>query len=279
MNVLKTAKEAILTFDFSDDAWEDLGEGQYYDGKYVLDYESLDKESLATSLHYFIESNLKRLKNGEEVPLGSSKIGGIPHLPKTWNRPENLEFYAQLNIADFKQFDPEDLFPEKGVLYLFIADDEPEFCNILFYDGSIDQLELKENTNETSTSGAPYQLSFTPKAIFYVEEDDYGFYAETDELIPSDLEEQLASLLKCKFTSDDPDYRIFGRPKFWQSEDIGYDDDNQPEESNKKAPKKNENRVLFFQGSFGEGNIHFWADKDQLKKGILDAAYVTYYGT
>lgn len=279
MSVLKTAKEAILKYPFSDDAWEDLGEGQYYDGKYVVDYETMDKECLAASLHYFIESHLKKVSKGQDVPPGSSKIGGLPHLPQSWSRPENLDFYAQLNIEDFKKYDLENLFPEEGIIYLFIADDDPEYSNILFYDGPKDKLEPKSDASDPSDAETSYQLTFGSQAIFYVEEDDYGFYAEPDELIPIDLEEKITALLNCKLTNDDPDYRISGRAKFWQSEDIGYDDNDQPDENNKKAPKKNENRVLLFQGSFGEGNIHFWIEKEQLKKGIFDGAYVTYSGT
>ena len=76
MSVLKTAKEIILKYPFSDDAWEDLGEGQYYDGKYVVNYETMNKECLAKSLQYFIESHLKKVSKGQDVPPGSSKIGG-----------------------------------------------------------------------------------------------------------------------------------------------------------------------------------------------------------
>ncbi len=66
------------------------------------------------------------------LPLGVSKIGGKPHLPKDFewpyfegetydeiraNRP--LAFLMQVNLADVKPYDAEHLLPEHGMLYFF----------------------------------------------------------------------------------------------------------------------------------------------------------------
>lgn len=66
------------------------------------------------------------------LPVGVSKFGGKPHLPKdfVWpyyegkgfgdvikNRP--LSFLAQINLQEVKQYDKDKLLPENGMLYFF----------------------------------------------------------------------------------------------------------------------------------------------------------------
>lgn len=68
----------------------------------------------------------------EKIALGKSKFGGNPHMPEgfVWpyyegedyeevkaNRP--LTFLAQINLSDVKQYDKENLLPEKGMFYFF----------------------------------------------------------------------------------------------------------------------------------------------------------------
>ncbi len=87
------------------------------------------------SLFEALEKNEIRIayeKATEPLPLGASKIGGKPHLPKDFewcyfeggsydvewgNRP--LAFLMQINLADVKDYDTEHLLPEKGMLYFF----------------------------------------------------------------------------------------------------------------------------------------------------------------
>lgn len=66
------------------------------------------------------------------LPVGVSKFGGKPHLPKNFvwpyyegkgfgdvikNRP--LSFLAQINLQEVKQYDKDKLLPETGMLYFF----------------------------------------------------------------------------------------------------------------------------------------------------------------
>jgi uncharacterized protein YwqG len=68
----------------------------------------------------------------EALPIGSSKIGGRPDMPKDFNwfyyegtdftdetkcRP--LSFLAQINCEDVKKYDKDNLLPSKGMLYFF----------------------------------------------------------------------------------------------------------------------------------------------------------------
>lgn len=61
----------------------------------------------------------------EEIPLGASKLGGLPHLPGDTDWPRNetsgvpLSFVAQVNFAETAPFDSEGKLPKSGMLYFF----------------------------------------------------------------------------------------------------------------------------------------------------------------
>lgn len=70
--------------------------------------------------------------NNLELPIGASKFGGKPDLPKgfdwyyytgenyegiTEERP--LSFLAQINCEEVKKYDKDNLLPEKGIIYFF----------------------------------------------------------------------------------------------------------------------------------------------------------------
>jgi uncharacterized protein YwqG len=98
-----------------------------------------------------------------ECPIGSSKIGGNPDLPPTFqwfyyrgddcneviaNRP--LSFLAQVNCKEASKFDESGLFPKKGMLYFFYEiatmkwgyDPKDKGCaRIYYYDGEISALK------------------------------------------------------------------------------------------------------------------------------------------
>lgn len=58
------------------------------------------------------------------VPIGASKIGGLPDLPEGWiwdkdNEGKSMSFLAQLNLAEIATHDVTDKLPKKGMLYFF----------------------------------------------------------------------------------------------------------------------------------------------------------------
>lgn len=62
--------------------------------------------------------------NEEEIPLGASKFGGLPHVPKRFSWPRRdrqpLMFLAQINLADVPRGHLEPgLLPDNGTLYFF----------------------------------------------------------------------------------------------------------------------------------------------------------------
>ena len=57
------------------------------------------------------------------LPLGQSKIGGVPDLPKHWNWPtfddQPLAFLAQVNLSEIPNNIERESLPQTGILYFF----------------------------------------------------------------------------------------------------------------------------------------------------------------
>ena len=73
-----------------------------------------------------------QINNKEDIPIGTSKFGGNPDVPKdfewfyytgedfngvTQKRP--LSFLAQINCEEINNYDADGLLPSKGILYFF----------------------------------------------------------------------------------------------------------------------------------------------------------------
>lgn len=119
---------------------------------------------------------LKKIeKDDENIPVGHSKFGGIPDLPKEWDYPSYeespLSFLCQINLAEIPF--ATDL-PQTGVLYFFFEDEEmpsyyidedPNTMNsfrVLYFDGDRKKLQrnsefLEENGKEPFPS---YEMSY-----------------------------------------------------------------------------------------------------------------------
>lgn len=275
MNSIQQARQLIASFYFTEDSWEFLDEGSWFDGKYLRCYETINPEILSAAFHHTISCLTGKPLRSSEPPLaGQSKLGGSPHFPEGWKIPEGMTFIAQLNLAELKASDRENLFPEAGIFYFFCAEDDPEFAAVMYFGGTADMLMMPEATDDHV-----YPLTFVSHTIFYIAEDgDYG-YAQSEDLIPEALHRELETLTESTLTNHDHATRIFGKGTFWQSEDVGYDEDDLPDSGSRYVPGKEEERVLLFQCEFGEGNLHFWIDRNALKAGITDNAYATYSGT
>lgn len=86
--------------------------------------EKSDKEKLVKMIRptvgvQTIASDDKNLK------VGKSKIGGRPDLPKDFLWPkvddQSMLFCAQYNLSELTKFDKENILPNKGFFYIFIA--------------------------------------------------------------------------------------------------------------------------------------------------------------
>jgi hypothetical protein len=83
--------------------------------------------------------------NETQIPLGASKLGGLPDLPPSLSWPrlarlqnQALPFLAQINLGETHPFDEEKWLPEAGWLYFFgdpFSGTERDLCRVFFYSG------------------------------------------------------------------------------------------------------------------------------------------------
>lgn len=138
---------------------------------------------------------LTKIKIDEnDIPLGSSKIGGSPDLPPGLEFPRYednyLTFILQVNLSEAKPYDKDDLLPESGMLYLFYeALEQPwgfdgdEGCfMVLYYDGDLGGLERKKSPSSSTEFVAfpAFQLSFET-IVTLPENPEYLDFADDDE--------------------------------------------------------------------------------------------------
>lgn len=106
------------------------------------------KRALRNSIRMYTEK-----VDEDTIPLGTTKIGGKPDVPKGFEWPKYydnpLSFIAQINMAEIVPFDTERILPASGMLYFFYDceqqtwgfDPEDKDCwKVHYYDGSLDEL-------------------------------------------------------------------------------------------------------------------------------------------
>ncbi|AOY15471.1 cytoplasmic protein [Bacillus sp. ABP14] len=154
-------------------------------------------------------------KQAETVAIGSSKMGGIPDLPATFEYPTHkgnpLQFIAQFNLNDLQNVGIDHDFPEKGMLYFFSVENyfeedvnPTEAGRVLYYDVPVEQLrradELQTNYNQCATT---FELTYKLPELFIEDEADSDRFLQLlEELIPDNYD----------------NHQIFGEPFSVQDE-------------------------------------------------------------
>ncbi len=157
--------------------------------------------TLAAFIRHAVE--LKRTESDEEPPLGTSKIGGNPHLPAgfvwpyyegaNWedireNRP--LSFIAQIDLAAAAPYDPNGCLPTSGYLYFFYDvvsqcwgfDPEDAGCARVYYlDVPADAL-----TETPLPADLDEEARVPLSAIAFRTMDELPGYEEFDDLVDTD---------------------------------------------------------------------------------------------
>ena len=191
-------------------------------------YNKLEKNGLA-KYYDFMEPHIKNAvlidmhsASENNIPVGSSKIGGKPDLPKdyklltetsierkrkglfrkseekTVERP--LSFIAQINLSDIKPYDTENLLPSSGILYFFYSSlisglgdyssDKDKF-EVSYYDGDLCRLSRTDFPLDykEETKYKPCQLSFKQGiSLPNWDSDVYNFFDEEDKDFDSFLD-------------------------------------------------------------------------------------------
>ncbi|KAB5485443.1 DUF1963 domain-containing protein [Flagellimonas hadalis] len=215
-------------------------------------------------------------KDEASVPLGTSKMYGLPHLPDSIDFPLGLHFIAQFNCSDLKPYDVDDILPENGIFYFFV-DETLEGISCHYYDGPLDELKIQDYPvqegklpYEDKFKGQPRAISFEESEVIVLSTNVY-WDREIGDLSLVLIDELKQALGDHIITIDDVqghvnvlsgDY-IFGKACFHQNEDH-FDDF--------------ERHVLFFCFRMGEGHVNFFIRKGKLnpKKKLKKQIFAVY---
>jgi uncharacterized protein YwqG len=133
-------------------------------------------EKVANKAKKSINMTLKHV-NEDEIKLGSTKFGGVPHLPKnmSWFKDKNEEpmsFVGQINFEEVAIYDTENKLPSTGILYLFYDIEQPWGFDpkdkgakkIFYFTGQKSELTRTEKPNNIDNElfFKPGKVSFQP---------------------------------------------------------------------------------------------------------------------
>ncbi|MFV0972524.1 DUF1963 domain-containing protein [Bacillus paranthracis] len=154
-------------------------------------------------------------KQEETVAIGSSKMGGVPDLPFTFEYPTHkgntLQFIAQFNLKDLQNISMNHDLPKTGMLYFFTVENyfeedvnPTEAGRVLYYDVPVEQLrrgdELQTNYNQCAIT---FELTYKLPELFIEDEADSDRFLQLlEELIPDNYD----------------NHQIFGEPFSVQDE-------------------------------------------------------------
>ena len=99
------------------------------------------------------------------LPLGVSKVGGCPDLPRGWRHPQDKNgrlfvFHAQLNCREAAPY--QSYLPRTGILYFFVDDEEYAQQAVVRYAQSDVDLERYVYTDRTRFSDPDLDGDFRP---------------------------------------------------------------------------------------------------------------------
>ena len=133
----------------------------------TIQWETADVEKLVGTLRHAI--GFEQLEPSEDHPIGASRVGGLPDLPKDREWPEGDEgkfaFIAQFNVSDFKALDYANQLPASGRFYVFVtmSSDICEEGVVLYSDAPADQLARHPLPEELEHADNVDELGFISK--------------------------------------------------------------------------------------------------------------------
>ncbi|WP_418500384.1 DUF1963 domain-containing protein [Flagellimonas sp.] len=218
------------------------------------------------------------------VPLGASKMYGLPHLPDSIKFPPGLYFIAQFNCSDLKPYDVYNVLPENGIFYFFV-DESCEETSCHYYDGPLDQLKIQDYPEQKRKLSDQKLFRSQPRTISFEESEflvlhsDYYCYEKLGKL-SSALLDELQQALGDHLILDDEDQGghiisgdyIFGDGCFYQG---GYDDEYGDEDDDYA------DHIVLFCFGIGEGHVNFFIRNGELdlNKDINEQIVGVYSGT
>ncbi|MFD3449828.1 YwqG family protein [Microbacteriaceae bacterium 4G12] len=200
-------------------------------------------------------------KKTDILPIGSSKLGGIPDFPKTMEYPtyneKPLTFIGQFNLEDLQKTGIPNKLPQAGMLYFFYFDDfedeayyemlgnpdEKNGWRVIFYEGAIEDLiPVTETDSQYPACHITFERRHSLPQIFIEDEqDEDNFLQLLEELSPDEYN----------------NHQALGVPFSIQNEVF--------EEAEDYVGAKAEDMTLLLQIDSDEENLHMmWGDSGML---------------
>ncbi|WP_243521736.1 YwqG family protein [Bacillus pseudomycoides] len=185
----------------------------------------------------------------ESLPIGCSKMGGLPDVPSTFEYPtyegKELDFIAQFNLADLQGVGMDHDLPETGMLYFFYNvnyQHEGTWC-VLYYNEPTERLQRVNNKQSKYTQCAlTFKLTYKLPELFIEDEADSDRFLQLlEELMPDHYD----------------NHQVFGEPFSVQREVF--------EEAGEYTGIPDHDMTLLFQIDSDYANCHMmWGDLGML---------------
>ncbi|MFC9416607.1 YwqG family protein [Bacillus mobilis] len=140
-------------------------------------------------------------KQAETVAIGSSKMGGVPDLPDSFEYPVHkgnpLQFIAQFNLNDLQNVGMDHNLPKTGMLYFFSIENyfeedvnPTEAGRVLYYDVPVEQLQRADGFQTNySQCATTFELTYKLPELFIEDEADSDRFLQLlEELIPDNYD-------------------------------------------------------------------------------------------
>ncbi|MBI5928874.1 MAG: DUF1963 domain-containing protein [Chloroflexi bacterium] len=131
-------------------------------------------DKLETLVMPAIRIDIHSLDEGEILPLGVSRFGGLPDLPPAIEWPicgdVPLTFLAQFNMVDLREYDVEGVLPATGLLSIFYeADEQPSGYfpwergnwRVIYYEGDLAHIHQTSPPSELKITFPIVKHSFS----------------------------------------------------------------------------------------------------------------------
>jgi hypothetical protein len=270
VNRLEQAR-SIVRDSVSPSVLRKLGALTYYDGTGTRFAAHVTPNDLARSLHYVVELRTTAVADESAAPLGASKYCGLPHLPPGFSWPAGQYFTAQVNLDEFHPHDLHDVFPARGMMYLFLSMSTAD-VTLVHHDGPLDGLRVTPYPDGSTFRDARHHLStfrdrpallgFEPHGVFLVGT-DISDRSGPRPVLPPELVERIGTTLGSPVTWESSAFNMFGQPVYWQGED----------ELPGSAGARGGPPRLLFQDEIDDAAIHVWISPADARKRRYDRCW------
>ena len=252
-----------------------------------------DLEHLYTKLERHFENSISfktEKSNDADLPIGTSKMGGVPDVPKDFQWPEwngfKQLFVVQINLNDLASFESAKDLPKSGLLSFFfdsqleVWGDDPNEHDAwkVFYFNDADQLGRHSNTSFRQEEGEglldPCSVTFfekiTPPSYYSeiiqsmgLDEDEHDQYGEMVYEYYRGAEDEIMV------------HQLFGHPLILQEEEMQSECQRMIHAANPEKKQSNPDQwKLLLQIDSDEktnvmwgdcGILYFWINEEDLK--------------